>query len=226
MGKSELVNAIGAHLMIEHNLPVFFVKPEEIPKKTYQRLVGKVANRIFHDPEIKFDEAAFEKSSPLIQDKAIILDSYQFIDWNILKDDINYVVNEGVKDIIIDPITCLTNTMSTSEANEFLINMTAELAVMSKDLDFTSYIFCHLKSPETGNPHERGGKVLSNQFAGSRAMMRSCNYMIGLEGNKDPDLGVEERNIRTLVLLEDREFGVSDSVRLYWCNMTGVFKEI
>lgn len=54
----------------------------------------------------------------------------------------------------------------------------------------------------------------------------SCNYMIGFEGNKDPDLPDEERNIRKLVILEDREFGCSEAVTLYWDKNTGVFSQI
>ena len=227
MGKSEIVNALATHLIVEHNLPVFMCKPEEAVAKSYQRLVGKAVHRIFHDPKVEFDEEAFDRGSAMIGDKAIILDSYQFLNWDSLREDIRYVVqNEGVKDIFIDPITCLTNQVSASEANEFLVSMTAELSAMSLDLDFTSYIFCHLKAPTSGEPHEKGGSVESRQFAGSRAMMRSCNYMIGIEGNKDPDLTVEERNIRYLVMLEDREFGNSSRTKLYWDWKTGSFSEV
>ena len=71
-----------------------------------------------------------------------------------------------------------------------------------------------------------GVRFYSNQFAGSRAMMRSCNYMIGLEGNKDPLLPIEQRNVRKLVMLEDREFGEVGSVPLYWDYKTSLFNEI
>lgn len=50
--------------------------------------------------------------------------------------------------------------------------------------------------------------------------------MIGMEGNKDPELDAEERNVRTLVLLEDREFGNSERVPLYWDKNTGIFEEL
>ena len=186
MGKSELVNAIAAHLIQEHHLPVYCIKPEEALPKSYKMLASKVAGKIFHDPTIPFDHKAYDKAAEIIGDKAIFQDIYQFVDWDNLKEDIMYtVVNDGVQDVIIDPVTCLTNGLSASAANEHLQLMTAELSAMAKDMDFTAYIFCHLKAPD-GTPHERGGEVLSTQFAGSRAMMRSCNYMIGLEGNKDP----------------------------------------
>lgn len=226
MGKSELVNAIAAHLMIEHDLPVYMIKPEEALPKSYKMILGKVAGRIFHDPTIPFDHEAFDKADAQVGDKAIFQDIYQFGRWEDLKGDIRYAVTEnGVKDVMIDPITCFTNTMNAATANEHLTAISAELSAMAKDYEFTAYIFCHLKAPD-GDPHERGGKVLSSQFAGSRAMMRSCNYMIGLEGNKDPELPLEERNVRHLKILEDREFGVSADIPLYWDNRTGLFNEI
>jgi twinkle protein len=225
MGKSELLNALASNIIVQHNLPVFLVKPEESVVKTYQMLVGKVAGRIFHDPKIEFDEEAFDLASPLVGDKAIIQDVYQFVDWDTLKQDIRYVAGEGVKDIFIDPITSFTNQMSSAEANEHLVSVAAELSSMAKDLDFTAYIFCHLKAPDSGS-HERGSPIYSNQFAGSRAMMRACNYMIGMEGNKDPDRSLEERNIRTLVILEDRDFGVLEKIPLYWDHHTGMFNDM
>lgn len=227
MGKSELVNSIADHIIRVHNLPVFLCKPEEPTSKTYQMLVGKAAGKIFHDPDRDFDFEAFDAAEPLIGDKAIIVDSYQFVGWDSLKADIIYACNnDSVKDVIIDPITCLTVGKSAAETNEFLVNMAAELSSMSKDHDFTAYLFCHLKAPDSGPPHERGGEVLSTQFTGSRAMMRSCNMMVGLEGNKDPNLPEIERNMRRLKILEDRNLGVSGYVDMYWDNKTGLFNEV
>jgi len=226
MGKSELVNALAAHIIKEHNRPVYMIKPEEALPKSYKLLLGKIAGRIFHDPNVPFDEEAFDAADQLVGDKAIFQDIYQFGRWEDLKEDIMYtVVNDGVQDVFIDPITCFTNTMNSAEANEHLTLIAAELSAMAKDLDFTAYIFCHLKAPE-GVPHERGGAVLSSQFAGSRAMMRSCNYMIGLEGNKDPELDMLERNVRYLRILEDREFGATETIPLFWDHKTGLFNEM
>lgn len=227
MGKSELVNAIGVHMITEHDSKVLLCKPEEDKAKTYKMLVGKAAGRIFHDPDIVFDEEAFDKYEPLIGDKAVILDSYQFVDWSTLKEDIRYSVEVyGVKDVIIDPITVFTAGMSSGEANDFLILMSQELSSMAKDLDFTAYIFCHLKAPTVGEPHERGGEVLSTQFTGSRGMMRSCHMMVGMSGNKDPELPMDERNIRKLTVLEERSFGAVGTVNLYWDYKTGRFIEL
>lgn len=226
MGKSEILNAIGAHCITEHGWKVFMAKPEEANRKTYQMVVGKVAGRIFHDPKIPFDYEAFDEASPKVGDNLAMVNLYQHMGWETLKADITAAAVAGCKAIFIDPITNLTVGMSAAEANEKLQEIAVDLAAKAKDLNVAIFIFCHLRAPENGQPHERGGAVQSYQFAGSRAMMRSCNYMIGLEGNKDPDLSMAERCLRSLVLLEDREFGNTGSVQLSWNPHTGMFREL
>ena len=192
--------------------------------KTYKLLVGKAANRIFHDPTIEFDYEAFDKYEGLIGDNVAMLDLYQHLTWDHVKGDVIHAAGEGYRTVYLDPITNFTNQMSSGDANEALVSIAAEAAAVAKDHQLAIHFFCHLNAPPRGSePHEMGGKILSNQFAGSRAMMRSCNYMFGLEGNKNPDLSVEERNCRDIVLLEDREYGQVGRVPLYWDNKTGAF---
>lgn len=225
MGKSEIVNTLAADLIMRHKLKVFLAKPEETNKKSYQMVVGKVAGRIFHDPTIPFDYEAYDAASARVGDNLCLLNLYQHLGWDSLRSDIMASVEQGCKAVFIDPITNLTNGVSSGETNTLLQDVAQQLAAIAKDLELLVFIFCHLKAPDSGPAHERGGKVLSHQFSGSRAMMRSCNMMLGLEGNKDPDLPAEERNIRKLVILEDREFGASGNVKLYWDPKTGLFSE-
>lgn len=226
MGKSELVNALAAHCIKAHGWKVFLAKPEEANAKSYKLLASKLAGKIFHDPEILFDEEAYDEAGKIIGDSAIFLDLYQHMGWQNLKQDIISAVHLGVKAVFIDPITNLVNGAASGDQNTMLQEIAQELAAMAKDLGIVIFIFCHLKAPLNGDAHERGGKVYSHQFAGSRAMMRSCNMMIGLEGNKDPQLEKEKRNIRKLVLLEEREYGAVGEVGLYWHDRTGLFNEI
>jgi twinkle protein len=225
MGKSELVNTLAAHCIMSHDLPVFLAKPEESNQKTYQMMVGKAAGKIFHDPKIPFDFEAYDKAEPMIGDKVAMVNLYQHLGWATLKSDVNEAAMQGYKVVMIDPITNLINELDSGQANTVLTSIAADLSAMALDLDIAVHIFCHLKAPALAPSHERGGQVLSHQFAGSRAMMRSCNYMIGMEGNKDPELPIEERNLRDLVVLEDREFGNVGRVPLYWDQSTGLFEE-
>jgi twinkle protein len=227
MGKSEVVNALAKHLAVDHKLKVMLAKPEEANTKTYKMLNSKVTGRIFHDPTVEFDEEAYEEGGNLIKDNVCMLNLYQNITWEVLRSDIYSAVSEGVKAVFIDPITNLTNGLHTSEINEKLQGVAQELASMAKDLDIVIFIFCHLNKPSKGStPWDRGGKITTDYFAGSSAMARSCNYALGLEGDKNPDLTEQERNMRQLVILADREFGESGSCSLYWDYKTGLFNEI
>ncbi len=227
MGKSELVNAIAAHLVAVHEWKVLMAKPEEANKKTVKLLAGKVASAKFHDPNVEFDEDAYDKAGKvLLGNKVALLNIYQHMGWESLKQDIIAGAAMGIDAVFIDPITNLTNGMESSEANTVLQEIAQELSAMALDLNIVIFIFCHLRNPASGEEHNRGGKILSSQFAGSRAMARSCNYMFGLEGNKDPDLSKEERNVRRLVLIEDREFGEVGVTDLYWDENTTQFNEM
>lgn len=226
MGKSEIVDTVAAHMIIEHNCPVFLIKPEQSLKDSYKRIVGKVAGKIFHDPNIPFDEEAYDKAADLVGDKISLIDNYQFLKWADLRPEIEIACMDGIKDFFIDPITCFTNGLTDSEANTELRTISADIANLMLQHGANAYLFCHLNKPESGPPHERGGAVYSTQFTGSRAMMRSCHLMIGVEGNKDPSLDEHERNIRWINILEAREFGNGARFPVYWDKNTGLFTEI
>ena len=224
-GKSTLRSALTAHLMIEHGLDVFVAAPEESNVKTAQLLYGQVAGRVFHDPDIKMDEAAYDAAADKVGDKLKLINLYQTIDWPTLKLDILDAVGQGCRVVMIDPITNLTNGMSSSDANTELQSIAQELSVLALDHNLIVIMYCHLKAAETGQSHERGGKVMSHQFAGSRAMMRSAHVVMGLEGNRDPDLDDEDRNKRRIVVLEDRQHGSSGVVNVQYDIRSGLMRE-
>lgn len=246
MGKSELLNMLGAHFVKEHGVKVFMAKPEEANAKTYKLMCGKIAKKVFHDPEREFDFDAYDRAGEVLKDKLAMVNLYQHLGWETLKADIYAAAAWGAKVVFIDPITNLTNGMAAADANVKLQEIAQEISAMALDLNIVVFLFAHLKAPEgnlsldqrqkkykdgkfygLGNcPHELGGDVVSSQFAGSRAMMRSCNLMLGLEGNKDPELPEHVRNLRNLRLLEDREFGGTGNYPLFWNKETTMFEEV
>lgn len=232
MGKSTVVDTLAADLMVNHGLKVFMAKPEEANKKTMKLIASKVAGKVFTDPKVPFDRDAYFEAAGKFADKLHMVNLYQHLGWESLKPDILQAAHLGCKAVFIDPITNLTNGIAAADANTRLQEVAQELSAMALDLDIVIFIFCHLKAPEFGPPHENGGQVFSSQFAGSRAMMRSCNYMLALEGNKslyDKDGNerpIEQRNLRKLRLLEDREFGEVGAVPLYYDYKTGLLNEL
>jgi len=243
MGKTTMKNALGAHFMSEHEAKVFMACPEEPNDVTYKLLANQLTGKIFHDPEIKFDADAYEYAGRIMRDKLLMLNLYQYLGWETLKKDIAEAAEQGAKAVFIDPITSLSNGVNSGEANTLLQAFAQELSAMAKDMQFTAFIFCHLKAPEgqiaedkrqsyykkeqyvdLGNcSHEMGGSVYSAQFAGSRAMQRSAHLMLALLGNKDPDLPEEIRNTREIRVLEDRNWGSSGKYTLFYNKNTGKF---
>lgn len=226
VGKSEVVNALAAHLIKNIGWTVMLAKPEEANKKTYKMIAGKLTGKVFHDPKVEFDEAAYDKAGSIIKGKLKLLNLFQHVGWETLAQDIRDAANNGVDAVFIDPITNLTNGMDPSAANTKLQEIAQELSAMALDLNIVIFIFCHLRNPDNGPDHTHGGKVLTSQFAGSRAMERSCNYMFGIECDKSLDRTPDERNLRTVVLLADREFGEVGETVLYWDRNTQLFNEI
>jgi len=246
IGKTTVKNALGAHFIANDKAKVFMAAPEEPNVMTYKLLANQLTGKVFHDPKVEFDEEAYEYAGKILKDKLYMLNLYQYLGWESLKKDITAAVDMGVKAVFIDPVTSLSNGVNSADANTLLQTFAQELAAMAADMQFTAFIFCHLKAPEgqiaedkrnafykqgqyvdLGNcSHEMGGSVYSSQFAGSRAMQRSCHLMLALLGNKDPDLPEEIRNTRELRVLEDRMFGGSGKYQLFYNKNTGRFTEL
>lgn len=240
-----MLNALAAHFIKEHDVKVFMAKPEEANKKTYKLLAGKMVGRSFHDPKKEFDYEAYDRAGEILAGKLAMVNLYQHLGWESLKDDILSAVNWGAKVVFIDPITNLTNGENSGEANTKLQEIAQDVAAMAHDHNIVIFLFCHLKAPDSnitkekrekfyhdgryiglGNcPHEMGGDIYSSQFAGSRAMMRSCTLMLGIEGNKDAEIPEEARNMRNIKILEDREFGETGVFPVYWNKETTLFVE-
>lgn len=227
MGKSDLMDELIEHAIRENGLKVLAIKPEQNNVMSYKRIVGKLASKIFHDPHIPFDEQAFDEASNKIsEDSLLFVDLYQSVKWDMIREDIKEAAAAGVDIIFIDPLTNFVAGLDPSTANSELGRITQELARLALDLDVIIMVTCHLNNPDSGPPHDRGGKVLTSQFTGSRSMGRSANYIFGFEGNKDPELPEEERNCRVLTILDDREFGESGRVDLFYDKNTGRYSEI
>lgn len=250
IGKSEFVNKFCEHVKVTEKKKVALFKFEEEPEITCKKVAGKIYKKDFTNPEKVifiqedgslrdiygnpipehrrgyFTQEELEQAVDEVGDNLIYYNNYGACSWDVVKGAIRHaVLVEGVEDVILDPISRMVQGLSASEANTALEIFSDEISKMAKDLGFTYYCFCHLKAPEQGKPHERGGKVLSFQFTGSRAMMRSCYYMLGIERNKDPELSSKEQNTSTFVLLEDRKYGRSGQFKVFYDIDTGDYVE-
>jgi len=227
IGKSEFINELVLHRILANDgdIPAV-IKFEELPKVTMKKLAGKQDKTFYHRPDISFSIKDMEASMRKLKGKAYFYKAFGTATWDIVSNYIRYVAANGSKTIIIDPITKLTNHLSPSDTETELRRISNDLACMAQDLGFFYVVTCHLKAPPAAKtPHERGGRVESNQFRGSRAMMENCYMMLGIERNKDPDLSEDERNTSTFVLLEDRSFGNIVKFPVFYDKTTGDYLE-
>ena len=190
---------------------------EQPVARTLKTLAGKFAGIPFHKPDAIFTQEQLTEGISRLKGKVLMYNHFGVKDWESLKQAIRItVMDDGVKQIFIDPLTALVSHLSSSEANDELNKIAGELASMAHELSFTVFGFSHLNSPKTGQPHERGGHVHESQFTGSRGLMRYGHYLLGIERNKDPEIPEDERNTSKLVLLKDREFGNVGSFEIFY----------
>lgn len=226
VGKSELLNALVSHLVMEHGIKCFLMKPEEDPIHTVKLLAGKMVGKFFNDPDIEFDYKAYDKATAILAGNVKILDVYQDLSWETMKVDITSAAVAGFKAVFVDPLTAATTGLSSSDANTKLQEIAQGLSTIAKDLDIVIFIFTHTRNPKHGAAFNRGGQIQVGDITGGRAMGRSAHQVIALQSNQDPALPIEERNIRELVLLADRNHGAIGKIKLYWDRFTSLFEEI
>jgi twinkle protein len=209
VGKTNWAKELQSWLVNVQGLPVGVFMLEESVGRTLKGIAGKFVGKPFHKPDGSFTQQELEDAIKSLEGKVYLYNhATSGTDWDSIKKSIRYmVVSLGIKDIFLDNLTVMVAHLPSSEANDEVNRIAKELAQLLQELDFTVYGFSHLNPPSTGASHERGGKVLVSQFTGSRGLMRFGNYMLGIERNLDPELPPEERNLSTMVLLKDREYG-------------------
>ena len=247
MGKTEFLDALAVHFIMKHDVPILLAKLEQSVPKLIKRLAGKAVGKIFDDPTVEFDYEAFQEAKRLLKpDTHVhIVDRFQHVGWESLKQDIIAAAQLGVKAVFIDPVTNLVAGVDSGDANTLLEKIAKDCSILADDLQITIFITCHLKAHDgfisrnerekkyqsgtyigLGNcAHEQGGDIYSQQFHGSRAMMRACNMMIGIEGNKDPELDDIHRRMRHIKILEDREFNATGIFPLMYSEVTQLYSE-
>lgn len=224
IGKSEFINQLLAHDCAK-GWPIACIKFEEQPKETVKRVAGKLDGVMYHKPDVPYKDEDLRKTALSLHPHLFLHQAFGQARWDNVKEFIRYAVMMGCKTIIIDPITKITNGMTPSETETELRRFSDELACMAQDMGFFYIVTCHLKAPTNGPPHERGGKVETYQFRGSRAMAENCFYFVGIQRNKDPDLPEIERNTSTFVCLDDRAFGNSFKFPVYYNNIDQSYLE-
>lgn len=217
LGKTTFANTLAAWFADEHQLKSGMVMLEQPAEETARSLLGSILERPLNDPTRGVVEELreahrqeLEDAIELVDDKFMLFDLVANTEWENVKRVIHHwVVVEGVKIIFLDNLTTLTAHLSSSEINTEIGKIMSDLAAMVQRYDFTAFVFSHLNPPQSGKPHEEGGKVLEVQLTGSRSAMRYSHFVIGLERNRSADLPIDEQNKTRLRIMKARPIGSS-----------------
>lgn len=224
IGKTDFEYELVAHLIVEHGETVMHFDFENPPKATAKRLAGKFREKLFHKPGVKYNDNDLVEGLTTLRDHWIAYDHAGSRDWTDIKNTIKFYASQGVRFYVLDPLTALISKEDSSKANDMLNLIMTDIAEMNVSLGITFFLFSHVNPPKTGKPHEEGGRVLSSQFTGSRAMEKWTHTGIGIERdrlNEDADI----KNTSTHRLLYDRDFGESGSYQCTYNSETGRYLE-
>lgn len=230
VGKTEFFHELIYHIADVEHRPVGVFLLEEAPARSIKILGGKRISKPVHRPDIEYDSALLLDaitSFSVDRELLYVFDHKGSRDWDSIYSQCKYLAAvHGVRDIIIDPLTAIvSHEENTDRALHKLMDDMSKLA--QAPYNCTVYFSSHLNEPPRDRrPHEEGGRVHESQFAGSRAMIRFSNYVLGLERNKqDPDQLI--RNTTTVRVLKDRDFGSAsgETFEIFYDQSTGRYLE-
>lgn len=232
-GKSDLVSQIIDHTCFDLGERCAIFAWEAGPAGYVKQLMGKQFKKRFHIPVTDPDNPEYtpeELQEAWIEYKAKCVDTLFLnnhrgaTDWDAVKERIRYLVHsEGVKHIVLDPLTALS-ALADDERRE-MERLMAEASGLTSELNTCTYFTSHLATPD-GTSHEEGGRVEMRHFKGSRAVGFWTNYAFGLERNQQAETE-HERCTTTLRCLKDRYTGnaLGKTLRLHYNTLTGSLEE-
>ena len=217
-GKSEWKNQLIYHITQHHNRPVGVYDLEVHPIKTLKQIASKEAKTNFLKPDNDYDDKLLSNALDKFKGKLYLYDRTGSRDWLDIKACIiEQHLLDNVCEFFLDPLTALISRFSSSEANDRLNEIMTDLADLVNTYPITVICFSHVNAPNKGSKsHEEGGKILSGQFTGSRALEKWSHLGLGLERDRSADCPVEQINHSTIKILYDRDFGASGSVDMFY----------
>lgn len=180
VGKTDfLMQQIAEDLKNKHHVATFMLEQSKV--ETLQRIAGKIDGTFYHLPDVEYDVEKL-KTTVTNLNNLHIYDNFGKIDWETIKGKIRAAVHSfDCRIFYIDNLTALNAHADDERRN--LDGLMEEIASLTKELNIWILLVSHLNPPKSGASHEAGGKVEQGQFTGSRAIMRWCQFMLGVERN-------------------------------------------
>lgn len=227
VGKTEFFHELAWYIAHEQHQPIGLFLLEEAPTRSLRILGGRSLGLPVHKPDVQYDAVELRSAIQEFEGLVFTFDHRGERTWEHLHTQLKYLImGRGVKDIFLDPLTAIIS--HSENTDRFLHAIMDDLSRLTHDpYNARIYYSSHLNEPPRDRtPHEEGGRVTESQFAGSRAMVRFSDYIIGLERNKQ-DTDIVQRNTTTVRILKDRRFGSStgETFNLFYDHNTGRYLE-
>ena len=180
VGKTDfLMQQIAFDLKQGYHVATFMLEQSKV--ETIQRIAGKIDATFYHLPDVTYDVEQL-KTTITGMNNLHVYDNFGKIDWETIKGKIRAAVHSfDCKIFYIDNLTALNAHADDERRN--LDALMEEIASLAKELNIWVLLVSHLNPSKSGASHEAGGKVEQGQFTGSRAIMRWCQFMLGIERN-------------------------------------------
>lgn len=226
-GKTAMLHEDASHNIFVHKRPVFAVLLEEKNIKTVRNIAGKRDSLVYAKPEVfNANRDRFMSTAEELEDKLFLWNSSANKDYRFDLDSILSAVRfnaleYGCEFAYIDNMTKLVDSMTTSDANEFINKYSSEMDNLAAELDIHICLLSHLNPPKGrgARGHEEGGEVLPGQITGSRGIMRSFSNLIGFERNKFAN-GIRQ-DYSFMSIIKNRDYGGERKVKTMWVGETG-----
>ena len=227
IGKTDHQHQLCHHLIYNEKVKIGMFDLENSPIRTAKKLASKEAKLDFTRPDREYSDELLRSTLTSLDGKVRFYDRSGSRDW----EDIRVAIEEmhlldGINIFIIDPLTALISRFDSSSANDKLNEICTDMADLVQNYPITIFCYSHVNpKPKSAKSHEQGGKVLSGEFTGSRAMEKWFHYGHGISRDRSEDCPAEEKNMSRFTLLFDREYGQSGGCDVYYDEDTVTYLE-
>ena len=227
IGKTDHQHQLVHHLVYNEKVKVGMFDLENSPVKTAKKLASKQAKKDFTRPDTVYQDSELRQTLEGLNGKVRFYDRHGSRDWESIKITITEMhLLDGINIFMIDPMTTLVQGCDASQTNTELGKICSSAADLVSVYPITIFFYSHVNpKPKGSTPHEKGARVYSSEFFGSRSMERFFHYGHGISRDRSDECPPDRKNMSEFYMLFDRDFGQGYTCDVYFDEATVTYLE-
>ena len=227
IGKTDHQHQLVHHLVYNEKVKVGMFDLENSPVKTAKKLASKQAKKDFTRPDTIYEDSELRSTLESLDGKVRFYDRSGSRDWEDIRTAITEMhLLDDINIFIIDPMTTLVQGCDASQTNTELGKICSAAADLVSVYPITIFFYSHVNPKAKGStPHEKGARVYSSEFFGSRSMERFFHYGHGISRDRSDECQPDRKNMSEFYMLFDRDFGQSYTCDVYFDEATVTYLE-